>query len=81
MIKNTAKILLKNNMIHFLASDIHRAGGIYNKIKTVNLELKKYIDENTINSLTTINPSKVIKNEIIEIPEPIKYQKKIFGFI
>jgi len=64
--KKTLKKLLKHNMVHFLASDIHRGDSKYN-LNKLHSKLKRIIhDENIINSLLKDNFTKVIKNENIE---------------
>jgi len=64
--KKTLKKLLKNNMVHFLASDIHHESSECN-LKKLHSKLKKIIhDEKIINDLLNDNFTKVIKNENIE---------------
>ena len=72
--QTTVKKLLKNNMIHFLGSDVHRPGTIYTKMPEILEELKKIIDRDTIRKLTKINPSLVLENKPVytEIPKKIK---------
>ena len=65
--KKTLKILLKNNMIHFLASDIHRKEDNYN-LEKVNKKLLKIVkDKQTVLNLLDRNFDKVIHNEEISI--------------
>ncbi len=64
--KKTLKKLLKHNMVHFLASDIHRENSKCN-LEKLHSKLKKIIhNENVINLLLNDNFTKVIKNENIE---------------
>ena len=63
--KKTLKILLKNNLISFLGSDVHRNGQIYNKMEKVIKKLKKIISDEKFNEITEINPQKVLNNENI----------------
>ena len=72
--QRTVKLLLKNNMIHFLGSDVHRANTIYTKMPEILSELKKILDRIQLKKLTTINPSLVLENQPIytEIPKRIK---------
>lgn len=73
-IQKTVHLLLKNNGIQFLGSDVHKQGQIYLRMEEINHTLNKLIGKEKTEELTTINPEKVIQNETIEIeiPEPIK---------
>lgn len=63
--KKTLKKLLKHNMVHFLASDIHHKNSKCN-LKKLHTKLKRIIrNENTIDDLLNNNFTKVIKNEDI----------------
>ena len=65
--KKTLKILLKNNMIHFLASDIHKKEDNYN-LEKVNKKLLKIVkDKQTVLNLLDRNFDKVIHDEEISI--------------
>ena len=68
------KKLLKNNMIHFLGSDVHRQNTIYPKIPQILTELNGIIREEQIEKLTTTNPKLVLQNKKIEIEEPQKIE-------
>lgn len=76
--KITIKKLLKSNMIHFLGSDCHKKDDIYKKIKESIIELEKVIGKEKLKELTTINPSYILKNENLEIEEPIKVKTGLF---
>lgn len=65
--KKTLKILLKNRMIHFLASDIHKPTDEYKLITCKKKILKIVKDEKKVNELLQDNFDKVIRNEIISI--------------
>lgn len=65
--KKTLKVLLKNNMIHFLASDIHRTKENYNLRKATKKLSKIIKNEETILNLLSRNFDKVIHNEEISI--------------
>ncbi|MCX8074600.1 MAG: hypothetical protein N2749_03335 [Clostridia bacterium] len=75
--KKTAKILVENNMVQFLATDSHRTNREYDNITNVKKLLLKLTDEENINRLMSINPDLVIKNQDIDVKEPIRH-KKIF---
>lgn len=65
--KKTLKKLLKNNMIHFLASDIHKLDDDKN-IKKLNKKILKIVkDEKIIFDLLDGNFTKVINNKEISI--------------
>ena len=63
--KKTLKILLKNNLISFLGSDVHRPEQVYNKMPKIIKKLKKIISNEEFEEFTQINPEKVLKNENI----------------
>lgn len=64
------KKLLKNDMVHFLGSDVHRQNSIYPKIPKVLNELEAIIGEEKIEQITTVNPQLVLENKEIDIDEP-----------
>ncbi len=68
--------MLKTNKIHFLASDVHRAGTIYPKMKEIQEELKKYISEDKLQELTQIHPNLVLQNAEIDVEELPQEEKK-----
>ena len=61
--KKTFKKLLKNNLISFLGSDVHRVGQIYPQIPHILKKLKRLISTQQLEKLTTLNAQKVLKNE------------------
>ena len=69
-VKFTARKLLKNNMIHFLGSDVHTSKTIYPKIPKILEELKKLIGEEKVYELTEKNPKLALNNEKIKIRDP-----------
>lgn len=60
------KKLLKNNMVHFLGSDVHRKDTIYPKIPKILKGMEKLIGKEKLKQLTETNPSLALKNELIE---------------
>ena len=73
--KQVSEILLDNNMIHFIATDAHSSQRRRPVIKeTYNYVSNKYGVRNA-EILFIENPSKVIKDEDINIKSPIKYKK------
>lgn len=61
--KKTLKKLLKNNLISFLGSDVHRTGQIYPKIPKALKKLRKILSIEELEKLTTLNAQKVLKDE------------------
>ena len=57
------KKLLKNNLISFLGSDVHRVGQIYPKIPKILKKLNKLISAEQLEQLTTLNAQKVLNDE------------------
>lgn len=78
-IKETAKRLLTHNMIHFLGSDNHRVNTVYKHVPEALKTLEKWIGEDKVQELTTDNPECILNNEQLEIDEPIKLKKTLFG--
>ena len=73
--EKTSKILLDNNMVHFIATDAHSSERRRPLIKeTYNYVVDKYGDK-FAEILFIENPSKVIEDEDINIKLPIRYQK------
>ncbi len=64
--KKTVKKLLKQDLIHFLGSDVHRPEQIYPKIPKILKKLSKIVSEEKLEELTTLNAQKVLDNEEIE---------------
>ena len=79
-VKETVKLLLTHNMIHFLGSDNHRINSVYCHIKESMEQLKKLIGTEKIEELTNTNPKAILEDAIIEVPEPREVKKGIFGF-
>lgn len=65
--KKTQKKLLKEGLIHFFGSDVHRREQVYPQMPKILKKLSKIISEEELELLTTINPQKVLDNEDIEI--------------
>lgn len=70
--QKTAKLLIENNFIHFLGSDVHKSGHIYENINEIKKQLRKTITEEKIQELINDNAEKVLRNEEIEIQIPLK---------
>lgn len=65
--KKTVKRLLKNNSIHFLGTDTHKTGYIYQNMDKIKRKLRKIVREEQIEELTTQNAQKVIRDEEIKV--------------
>ena len=63
------KKILKNNMVHFLGSDVHRPNTIYPKIPQILTKLENIIGKEKLEQITTTNPKLVLQNKRIEIEE------------
>lgn len=63
------KKLLKNGMVHFLGTDVHRKNTIYPKIPAIVSSMEKYIGKEKLDTITKTNPKLVINNQKIEIEE------------
>ncbi len=77
-IEKTAKLLIEHNFIHFLGSDVHKTGHIYENIEEMKKKLRKIISEEKIEQLTNGNAEKVLKDEKIEIEMPSKIKQGFF---
>lgn len=75
--QKTVKLLLNNDYIHFLGSDVHRQKSIYTRMENIIYVLEKEIGKRRLKELTIENPIKVLKNEEIE-PEMPNFIKKGF---
>ena len=62
------KKFLKNNMIHFLGSDVHRKNTIYKIIPQALNEIRHIVGPEKLKELTTINPKLVLENKKIDVP-------------
>ena len=73
-------LLIKNNFIHFLGSDVHRKENIYKAIPSTLEKLKEITTKEKIEELTTINPRLVIENKGIDIRQPNRIKKNFLWF-
>lgn len=61
--KGVVKYLLKNDMVHFLASDCHNCNGIYLDIPKALKKIKKIVGDEKLEELTTGNQRKILENK------------------
>ena len=59
--------MLKNNLVTFLGSDVHRKNSIYPLIPKAISKIKKIINKEKFEELVLKNPEKVLKDEKIEM--------------
>lgn len=62
--------MLKNNMVHFFGSDVHRQNTIYPLIPTIIKKIEEIIGKDKLEELTTKNQKLVLQNKRIDIEEP-----------
>lgn len=65
-----AKLLLKNDMIHFLGTDVHTTDSIYPKIPKILNEIEKLIGKEKLDIISKINPNLILSNKKIELEDP-----------
>lgn len=72
------QVFLKNDMIHFLGTDVHKANTIYPKMPQIIEKLVKIIGKDKLEQLSTINPKLVLENKEIKVTtvEEIKFNLK-----
>lgn len=78
-VQKTVKLLIKNNFISFLGTDVHKSGTIYTKMDEVYEELEKIISEDMIEDLVENNAYLVLDDKEVEMPNPIPVKKNLFG--
>ena len=77
--QRTVKLLLKNNMIHFLGSDVHKAKTIYPRMPEILQELRKILERDQIKKLTKTNAQLVLENKAIYAETPTKIKKSFWN--
>ncbi len=63
--RKTLKKILKDDLISFFGSDVHRTNQVYTKMPKIMKKLKKILPDEQIIEFTEINPQKVLNNEDI----------------
>lgn len=61
--KNTIKYLLKKDMVHFMASDCHKKGGIYLEVPKAIKKIEKIVGKQRTYEITTANAQKILNKE------------------
>ena len=67
--KLIAEKLLQANLVHFLATDVHRPDSVYPEIPNLLRYATNLVGEEKVKQLTTTNPELVLQNKDIEIEE------------
>ena len=68
------KKLLKNNMVHFLGSDVHKAQTVYLKIPEAIKKIKEIVGSDKLEEITCVNPKLVVENKKIDVGEPKEFK-------
>ena len=83
--KHTAEILLESHLIHFLGSDTHKHGFIYENFDSIKKRLIEVAKDNTyVENITHNNQLNIINDldmYVDDYPKEIKEKKKWFSFI
>lgn len=61
--KKTIKNILKKNLVHFMATDCHRKGGIYLDIPKALRKIEKIVGKDKLYYITTANAKKILNND------------------
>lgn len=82
-VKKAALLMLEHSMVHFAGTDMHSPRTLQVNFTDSMEKLKAYYPEQ-LNRLLYDNPLRIIRNESIVIPEPVKiknrnFKKLIFG--
>lgn len=78
--QKTVMKMLKHKMVHFLGTDTHRKGSLYDGFDEILNELSKVISKREIDNLTTNNARCVLDDVEIKVEEPVSIRKKIWFF-
>lgn len=71
--------LLKNNMIHFLGTDVHRQSTVLSDMNKIISKLTKILTQEKINELTYENAYGILNKKTIYIDEPKRVKLGLFG--
>jgi protein-tyrosine phosphatase len=75
-IKSTAEILIRHNMIHFVATDAHTNRGRSPKVAKGLEILSTMVSKEDFDRITYLNADLLLENKNISVTDPIKYQEK-----
>ena len=68
--------MLKHKMVHFLGTDTHRKGSLYEGFDDILKELSSILSQDEIKNVTTNNANCILEDVEIKIEEPIAIKKK-----
>lgn len=74
--KETAKILLTHNMVHFVGTDAHSPRTRSPEVKKGLKILKEIVDTDEFEELTILNGEAILEDRDIPVDEPIKYEER-----
>lgn len=75
-VKSTGEILVKHNMIHVVGTDAHSTHGRSSRVNNSIGILKRLVDPETFDRITSINGQCILDNKLIETDSPIQYKKQ-----
>jgi protein-tyrosine phosphatase len=76
-VQKCARILLENNMVHVVGTDAHSAGRRAPRIKKADGMLNKWLGSQTADMLINRTPAALLKDVVLEMPNPIPYRKRL----
>ena len=75
------KVLLKHNLVHFMATDVHRPDGKdYTEFLQSKSLLEKLVGEEYTKELIEINPSRIIEDKDVIVRKAMDVKKRLFFF-
>lgn len=81
--KRTVELLLENRLIHFMGTDTHRQGYVYDNMNQIIKSMSDIVNDDKYIDDITCNNAKKILNDLeiyVECPDSIKRKKKVFFF-
>ncbi len=78
--EEVGKLLLTNNMIHFVGTDAHSPRVRSPRVKKSLDILMDIVDLDIFENITKLNGKALLENKLISVEEPIKYKEKKKGF-
>jgi protein-tyrosine phosphatase len=77
-VKQFAFQMLKHNMVHVIASDVHNLYSRPHLLVDAVEKLSGRFPDQDVTALVERNPRKIVQNETVEVPEIIPFSKKRF---
>lgn len=75
-VRRTAEILLRNRMVHLLATDMHSVGGRLKGFPRALEKIEELVGKENLREMIVHGPQRVLDNRDIEIAEPCFYEEK-----